>query len=171
MEIEKENLGPAATFKHNHTVTNVNQEFDKELTFGQRIADRVAEVIGNWPFIIIQSVLLIIWVIINAYLAINAIRNPGFLKAWDPYPFILLNLALSLQAAYTGPVVMMSQNRQAIKDRLSAQLDFEINQKAEKEIEVIMKHLAHQDEILHVIIRRLDNTQAASQSANPAEKP
>jgi uncharacterized membrane protein len=66
---------------------------------------------------------------------------------------------------------MMSQNRQAIKDRLSAQLDFEINQKAEKEIEVIMKHLAHQDEILHAIIRRLDNTQVASQSANPAEKP
>ena len=170
MEIEKEKLGPAATFQHNHTVKNVNQEFEKELTMGQKIADHVADVIGNWPFIIIQSILLVIWVAINVYLVAMAIRNPGFLKAWDPYPFILLNLALSLQAAYTGPVVMMSQNRQAVKDRLSAQQDFEINQKAEQEIEVIMKHLAHQDELLHKIITRLDSMQTDSQSANPNGK-
>ncbi len=170
MAIEEERLGPAAVFEHNHTVKNVNQEFEKELTMGQKVADKVADVIGNWPFIIIQSILLIIWVAINAYLAVMTIRHPGFLKAWDPYPFILLNLALSMQAAYTGPVVMMSQNRQAVKDRLSAQQDFEINQKAEKEIEVIMKHLAHQDELLHKIISRLDSLQTEPQAVNPTGK-
>lgn len=162
MMIDNGSLGPAATFQHNHTVKNVNLEFEKELSLGQRVADRVAEVVGSWPFIISQSILLVIWVIVNVYLAYMTLRHPGFLKAWDPYPFILLNLALSLQAAYTGPIVMMSQNRQAYKDRLSAQQDFEINQKAEKEIEVLMKHLAHQDEILHEIIKQLDHLQAES---------
>ena len=156
MDIENEKLGPAAVFQHNHTVVNVNQQFEKELTLGQKVADKVADVIGSWPFIIIQSIILAIWVAINVYLVTMAIRQPGFLKAWDPYPFILLNLFLSLQAAYTGPLVMMSQNRQAIKDRISAQQDYEINQKAEKEIEVIMKHLAHQDKLLHGINQRLD---------------
>jgi len=75
-------------------------------------------------------------------------RHPGFLRAWDPYPFILLNLVLSFQAAYTGPVVMMSQNRQAERDRLMAQSDFEVNQKAETEIQVVMEHLAHQDQLI-----------------------
>lgn len=162
MVIENENLGPAATFQHNHTVKNINLEFEKEITVGQKVADRVAEVIGSWPFIITQSTLLVIWIIINVYLAYMMIHHPGYLKAWDPYPFILLNLALSLQAAYTGPIVMMSQNRQEYKDRLSAQHDYEINQKAEKEIEVIMKHLAHQDEILHEIIKQLDQLKAKS---------
>lgn len=162
MDNNKEILGPAATFQHNHSVINVNQEFEKKLTVGQRVADKVADTIGSWPFIIIQSIILAIWVAINVYLVAMTIRHPGFLKAWDPYPFILLNLFLSLQAAYTGPLVMMSQNRQAIKDRLSAQQDFEINQKAEKEIEVIMKHLAHQDNLSHAIIRRLDEMQAKS---------
>jgi uncharacterized membrane protein len=162
METENEVLGPAATFQHDHPIINVNQEFEKELTVGQKVADRVVDVIGSWPFVIIQSIILAIWVAVNVYLVTMAIRNPGFLKAWDPYPFILLNLFLSLQAAYTGPLVMMSQNRQAIKDRLSAQQDFEINQKAEKEIEVIMKHLAHQDRIMHEITRRLDGLQSES---------
>ncbi len=163
MEAEKTNLGPAALFEHNHSVKNVNVEFEKELTMGQKVADKVADVMGSWPFIIIQSILLIIWVAINVYLAAMVIHNPNFLKAWDPYPFILLNLALSLQAAYTGPIVMMSQNRQAYKDRLSAQHDYEINLKAEKEIEVIMKHLAHQDLLIQEVIKRLE--------AMPANKP
>jgi uncharacterized membrane protein len=162
MDNYKEVLGPAATFQHNHPVINVNQEFDKKLTVGQKVADKVADTIGSWPFIIIQSIILAVWVAINVYLVTMSIRHPGFLKAWDPYPFILLNLFLSLQAAYTGPLVMMSQNRQVIKDRLSAQQDYEINQKAEKEIEVIMKHLAHQDELTHAIIQRLDEMQIKS---------
>lgn len=149
--------GPAALFKHNHPpVRNANKEFDKSLTLGQHIADKVASILGSWPFIVSQTILLAIWMMINVYLVTMETLHPGYLKAWDPYPFILLNLVLSLQAAYTGPVVMMSQNRQADHDRMSAQLDYEVNAKAEQEIEVIMQHLAHQDELIQEIINRLD---------------
>ena len=79
-------------------------------------------------------------------------------KPWDPYPFILLNLMLSFQAAYTGPIVMMSQNRQSAKDRLEARDDYECNLKAEEEIRVIMEHLARQDELLHELLRRSGGT-------------
>ncbi len=146
-------LGPAALFKHQHApIVNVNDMSDKVSTPGQRIADRVAMVVGSWPFIIVQSLLLVIWMAANIYLAAHYKD-----KAFDPYPFILLNLVLSFQAAYTGPVVMMSQNRQSDKDRLMAEQDFEVNRRAEEEIKVLMEHLAHQDEILHNI--RLELTE------------
>ncbi len=149
--------GPAALFQHNHPpIKNANLEFDERLTMGQRVSDRVANVLGSWPFIISQSIILVIWIAVNVYLVTMEMVHPGYLKAWDPYPFILLNLVLSLQAAYAGPVVMMSQNRLSEKDRVSAQLDFEVNLKAEKEIEVIMQHLTHQDEMIGVIIARLE---------------
>jgi uncharacterized membrane protein len=142
-------MGPAATYRHQHPeVRDVNADAKARMSAGQRIADRVASSVGSWPFIIIQSMLLMLWMAFNVYLVVKAHANPGFLKAWDPYPFILLNLVLSFQAAYTGPVVMMSQNRQNEKDRLAAQSDFEVNQKAEEEIEVIMKHLVHQDRLI-----------------------
>lgn len=154
--------GPAALFNHSHPpVKNANVEFDERLTLGQRIADRVAETLGSWPFIISQSIILAIWIGINVYLVTMATLHPGYLKAWDPYPFILLNLVLSLQAAYAGPVVMMSQNRLSDRDRLSAQLDYEINLKAEQEIEVIMQHLAHQDELMGEIMARLEEIRPA----------
>ena len=98
------------------------------LTMGQRIADKVAETMGSWTFIIIQSVILFIWVVLNVVAVI---------KAWDPYPFILLNLALSFQAAYAAPIIMMSQNRQQDVDRQAAKTDYEINVKAELEIELL----------------------------------
>jgi uncharacterized membrane protein len=98
----------------------------EQTTTGQRIADKFATVMGSWRFIIIQSVLLAVWVALNV---------TGWVKQWDPYPFILLNLALSFQAAYAAPIIMMSQNRQAMKDRLSAEHDYEVNLKAELEIE------------------------------------
>ena len=149
--------GPATLFQHSHPpIKNANLEFDERLTMGQRVSDRVANVLGSWPFIISQSIILVIWIAINVYLVTMEMVHPGYLKAWDPYPFILLNLVLSLQAAYAGPVVMMSQNRLSEKDRLSAQLDFEVNLKAEKEIEVIMQHLTHQDEMIANIIARLE---------------
>ncbi len=141
--------GPAALYRHEHPpVRNVNQTVAERTTRGQRIADAVAILVGSWPFIIVQSVLLTAWMGVNVWLVVMMRAHPGFLRAWDPYPFILLNLVLSFQAAYTGPVVMMSQNRQSEKDRLMAQNDFEINQKAEEEIEVVMKHLAHQDRLI-----------------------
>jgi len=145
-------LGPAALYKHEHAaIRDASAEFEAKMSFGDRLADRVAGLVGSWPFIVTQSILLAIWVAANIYLL--AIHKPG--SAWDPYPFILLNLMLSFQAAYTGPIVMMSQNRQSAKDRLEARDDYECNLKAEEEIRVIMEHLAHQDELLREILKKL----------------
>jgi uncharacterized membrane protein len=143
--------GPAALYKHDHApVKNASEMADASLSPGQKIADKVASTVGGWPFIITQSVMLVLWMAVNVYLFYH-IKE----KAFDPYPFILLNLVLSFQAAYTGPIVMMSQNRQNEKDRLSAQCDYECNMKAEEEIRVIMEHLAHQDAIMAEIISHL----------------
>jgi uncharacterized membrane protein len=97
-------------------------------TLGQKVADRVAGVMGSWTFIIIQSVILFLWISANLF---------GAMRGWDPYPFILLNLALSFQAAYAAPVIMMSQNRQQDIDRKAAESDYKINVKAELEIELL----------------------------------
>jgi uncharacterized membrane protein len=104
---------------------NVAHEFEEQLTVGQLLADRVAEIIGSWRFIIIQSMLLAVWITLNI---------TAYIYRWDPYPFILLNLALSFQAAYSAPIIMMSQNRQSEKDHLQAKNDYEVNLKAELEI-------------------------------------
>lgn len=134
---------PCARYHHDHPpVRDINLLFDERMTFGQRVADRVAEAVGSWPFILVQTALLAAWIAANVYLAVAAKTG----KPWDPFPFILLNLLLSFQAAYTGPVVMMSQNRQADKDRLTAQRDFEVDRRAEEEVAVIMEHLLHQDD-------------------------
>jgi len=98
------------------------------LTRGQRMADAVASTIGSWRFILIQSTTIVFWIGGNVWFGA---------KAWDPYPFILLNLLLSFQAAYTAPAIMMSQNRQSELDRRHAQNDYEINVKAELEIELL----------------------------------
>jgi uncharacterized membrane protein len=99
-----------------------------EGTPGDRIADRVAAMMGSWGFIITQSVILVVWIILNL---------TAYVEHWDPYPFILLNLALSFQAAYAAPFIMMSQNRQATIDRAAAQGDYQVNAKAELEIELL----------------------------------
>lgn len=154
--------GPAAQYRHDHPpVRNINELAAQSMTLGQRVADKVATAVGSWPFIIVQSLLLCVWMAVNIYLAVMMRNHPGFLKSWDPYPFILLNLVLSFQAAYTGPVVMMSQNRQNEKDRLAAQNDYEINKKAEEEIEVILKHLVHQDNLILEATNRIEELQKA----------
>ena len=99
-----------------------------KLKVGQRIADTVAATMGSWSFIIIQSVVLAIWIVLNI---------TAYVQQWDPYPFILLNLALSFQAAYAAPFIMMSQNRQQDIDRKAAEHDYEVNVKAELEIELL----------------------------------
>ncbi len=96
--------------------------------FGARVSDSVAAMVGSWPFIISQSVLLILWMALNV---------TAYMRQWDPYPFILLNLVLSFQAAYAAPIIMMSQNRQAAVDRNEAKQDYDINIKAELEIELL----------------------------------
>ncbi len=149
--------GPLQHYQHNHPpVSNPNEVEAKELRPSQRIADKVAEIIGSWPFIIIQSILLVIWISMNVYLAVHQ----AAIKAFDPYPFILLNLALSFQAAYTGPIVMMSQNRQSEKDRIMAQSDYQCNQTAEEEIRLLMEHLKHQDTIMMGMMRMIENLEA-----------
>jgi len=104
---------------------NPNEVIAENLTFGDRIADVVARFGGSWSFIITFGVVLTLWVAVNVVLAT---------RAWDPYPFILLNLFLSMIAALQAPVIMMSQNRQDAKDRLRSELDFAVNRKAEAEI-------------------------------------
>ena len=98
------------------------------LTVGQKVADSVAATMGSWKFIIIQSAILLVWIILNV---------TAYIQQWDPYPFILLNLALSFQAAYAAPFIMMSQNRQQDIDRKHAENDFKVNVKAELEIELL----------------------------------
>src|SRR3954466_9808320 len=117
---------------------------------GAILADRVAETVGSWRFIIIQSVLLGIWIVLNMM---------AFINHWDPYPFILLNLVLSFQAAYAAPIIMMSQNRQSEIDRRRAEHDYRINVKAELEIELLHNKIdaLREQEILKLIdiIQRL----------------
>ena len=98
------------------------------LTLGQKVADAVAATIGSWPFILVQSFLLAVWLTLNVV---------AWIRHWDPYPFILLNLALSFQAAYAGPFILMSQNRQQDIDRRKAESDYQVNVKAELEIELL----------------------------------
>jgi uncharacterized membrane protein len=105
--------------------TNI-RHMGKQRTSGERIADAVAARVGSWPFIIVQSTLLLLWILGNALI----IRDWLGGKPFDPYPFILLNLMLSFQAAYTGPFVLMSQNRQAARDRDEAEHDYEVNREA-----------------------------------------
>jgi uncharacterized membrane protein len=99
-----------------------------QLTLGQKIADTVAATMGSWRFIIIQSAILMVWIVLNV---------TAYVQQWDPYPFILLNLTLSFQAAYAAPFIMMSQNRQQDVDRKCAENDYKINVKAELEIELL----------------------------------
>jgi uncharacterized membrane protein len=103
-----------------------------EFSLGDRIADKVAAMMGSWNFIIIQSLLLLVWIVLNV---------TAYVQNWDPYPFILLNLALSFQAAYAAPFIMMAQNRQQDIDRKQAENDYKINVKAELEIELLHQKL------------------------------
>jgi uncharacterized membrane protein len=123
-------------------------------TLGQRIADAVAAVMGSWTFIIIQSGILFGWITANLV---------GAMRGWDPYPFILLNLALSFQAAYAAPVIMMSQNRQQDIDRKAAENDYRINVKAELEIELLHEKIdqLREREVLKLTEGRQDADRAA----------
>jgi uncharacterized membrane protein len=106
---------------------NVNEQFHEKLTFGQRLADQVAAFGGSWTFIIIFAVILAAWVLLNSEVLPSQ-------EIFDPYPFIFLNLILSMLAAIQAPVIMMSQNRQTSKDRLAAAIDYQVNLKSELEI-------------------------------------
>jgi uncharacterized membrane protein len=138
-----------------------------QLTIGQKIADSVASTMGSWTFIIIQSVILLIWIILNV---------TAFVEKWDPYPFILLNLALSFQAAYAAPFIMMAQNRQQDIDRKEAESDHQINIKAELEIELLHqkidelreKEVLFLTQAIHELTQQLRPIEAPDSAAPPA---
>jgi CRP/FNR family transcriptional regulator, cyclic AMP receptor protein len=121
---------------------NVNDVAAEQATLGQRIADGFATMMGSWTFIIIQSILLIIWLVLNSL---------AWLNHWDPYPFILLNLALSFQSAYAAPIIMMSQNRSGEKDRLAAEIDHQVNVKAEIKTGQIISRLDDLERGMHAL--------------------
>lgn len=166
-----ERLTLARWIKREGRAQDPNQVFEEQMTFGQRIADRVARFGGSWTFIGIFLLMMLIWMILNS----------EFKAKWDPYPFILLNLVLSCLAALQAPIIMMSQNRQSAKDRVMANSDYEVNLRAEMEIqklhakidaqrEVDWKELVElqqrQIDLLHEIIR--DKRAARGEGAEPA---
>ncbi len=132
---------------HSHVIKNVNELHDNSLTFGDRTSDSVAAYVGSWRFVILMTVLLVVWLVWN---------NIPFLPHFDPAPFILLNLCLSFLAGYTAPFIMMSQNRQATKDRLTAENDYKTDVKSEQEIRHILEHLDHQDGLILQVVQRLE---------------
>ena len=127
---------------------NWHQQHIDSLSFGQRLADHVANGMGSWSFIITQTIFVAIWMILNIV---------GFCYHWDVYPFILLNLVFSTQAAYAAPIIMMAQNRQSERDRVQAQADYQTNLDAKQEIEALQKKLnTIEIEKLDKIIRMLE---------------
>lgn len=120
-----------------------------KLTLGQMSADRIAALMGSWKFLIIQSVILVLWIIVNI---------AAWIKNWDPYPFILLNLMLSFQAAYAAPIILMSQNRMSEEDRKKAETDLATDRKAEREIKDIQIQLSRiENEKIARILEILEN--------------
>jgi uncharacterized membrane protein len=121
--------------QHELVSSDIEKQFEKELTFGERLSDRIAEFGGSWRFLITFFSVLFGWIAINGILLMT--------RAWDPYPFILLNLILSCLAAVQAPVIMMSQNRAEARDRLRAENDYKINLKAELEIRHLHEKIDH----------------------------
>jgi uncharacterized membrane protein len=109
-----------------------HEQHNSSLNFAQRLADKVANSMGSWSFIITQSIIVGIWMILNVI---------GYMHHWDPYPYILLNLLFSTQAAYAAPIIMMSQNRQSERDRIQAAEDYKTNLDAKLEIEELQRRL------------------------------
>jgi uncharacterized membrane protein len=116
-------------------MANWHDKYSERLTLSDRITDRVAAFIGSWKFLMIQSSIFVIWVLINTLYWFNVIQ-------FDPYPFILFNLFMSAEAAYSTPLIMMSQNRQSLRDRHKAENDYETNTTAKLEIETLQRHLS-----------------------------
>ncbi|MCX6723420.1 MAG: DUF1003 domain-containing protein [Candidatus Staskawiczbacteria bacterium] len=139
---EADHLTGVKTWHEKHTA---------HLSIGQRIADGLAKGMGSWTFIIIQTIIVTVWVVFNIV---------AYIYRWDPYPFILLNLLFSTQAAYSAPIIMMAQNRQNDRDRFQASEDFKTNVEAKNEIEELQKAIARiETDQLAEILKKLDEIQ------------
>jgi len=135
-ELNKLELEVLDSIKHSKILSeNVNEIYDEKLKFSGRMADKLAEIGGSWPFILIFFFFILLWMLLNSYFLIN--------RSFDPYPYIFLNLILSCIAAIQAPVIIMSQNRQETKDRLRSQYDYQVNLKAELEIRQLHEKMDH----------------------------
>jgi uncharacterized membrane protein len=146
----------ADRFRRVTVARDPNFIFEEGLTFGQRLADRVAAIGGSWTFILGFSGLLLAYALLNSVILAS--------RAFDPFPYIFLNLMLSMLAAVQAPIIMMSQNRQAARDRLEARLDYEVNQKAEAQIGMMMEQIiairASVEQLSHLLEQHPDQVQA-----------
>jgi uncharacterized membrane protein len=134
-------------YRHEHPpVCDAIELFEKQLTFSQKAADWVAETVGSWKFIFFQTIIFGFWILMNA---------TGWLYHWDPYPFILMNLVLSLIASYAASIILISQNLQERRDRIESHQHCLINEKAEEEARVILDHLTAQNKALAAIYEKL----------------
>jgi len=145
---------------------NINREMEEHATVGQRIADKVASFGGSWTFIIIYLSFLIAWMAFNTFVLVYYGHGENGAQ-FDPYPYILLNLMLSMTAALQAPIIMMSQNRAAEKDRLAAEQDFKVNLKSELMLEELMRKQKMRDSQMDQLNRSLGALQAAIQSRSP----
>ena len=137
---------------------NINEVMEKQYTFGQRVADRVATFGGSWTFIFIFGGILLVWMTTNTLLLSRMGRGETGAQ-WDPYPYILLNLMLSTLAALQAPVIMMSQNRAAEKDRLAAEEDFKVNLKSELMLEELVRKQRERDVQIDAVLSKLKSLQ------------
>ena len=143
-EVLQEEIGELSTLDHEvieslqeHEIlsSDISKQFERKLTFGERLSDSIAAFGGSWTFIIFFSVVLFLWVMVNSFILAT--------RAFDPYPYILMNLVLSALAALQAPVIMMSQNRSEARDRLRGENDYKINLKAELEIRHLHEKIDH----------------------------
>ena len=141
------------TSRAHHYRSRVNQAHHDQATAGERLADSIAAGIGSWTFLIVQTILVLLWVALNL-LGLFAFR-------WDPYPFILLNLMFSVQAAYTGPVLLLAGNRQAQKDRLTLEHAALEAERADEPDRQILTEIEHNTEITVQVLRRLEQSAAS----------
>lgn len=133
---------------HEHPpIRDVNNEADRRLRRRDRIAEDLGHVIGSWTFVLVQALLVVIWLTVNVV---------GFERHWDSFPFLLLNLVLTFQAAFIPPLILMALQRTAHRDRLAAQQAYQQGVKDEEELKAVMRHLEVQDEVMLQVLNRLE---------------
>lgn len=147
---------------------NINEAMEEKMTIGQRVADRVASFGGSWTFIFIYCSFLLVWMAINTFLLAH-IGGGETGAQWDPYPYILLNLMLSMTAALQAPIIMMSQNRAGEKDRLAAEQDFKVNLKSELMLEEMLRKDRERGQKMDQLIEIVRSLQGANASVAPGD--
>lgn len=151
---------------------NINDEMEEKMTFGQKVADKVASFGGSWPFIFLFGGILLTWIVVNLFLVWKHSGNPfNGEGSFDPYPFIALNLVLSMTAAFQAPIIMMSQNRSGEKDRLAAENDFRVNLKSELMLEELTRRMERlqNDQVEELLLLARALKQLGVSQATPAD--